>query len=123
DLDPRTADLLLALLRDRGVAAYAATSPDPDPLVTDGVDRLYVDVAAVEQARALIDDELAEPADGPGDLVAGSAGEWGAGTAEGSTWFDDDRAVDAEFASIVAGFHSAPTTGAPPWPAGEDVER
>ena len=64
DLDPGTADALLAALRDRGVAAYAAASPEPVP---DGdTDRLYVDVAAVEQARALITVELAapDPADG-----------------------------------------------------------
>src|SRR5207302_6394412 len=57
DLDPGTADALLAALRDRGVAAYAATSPEPVPDVD--TDRLYVDVAAVEQARALITVELA----------------------------------------------------------------
>ena len=37
DLDPGTADALLAALRDRGVAAYAAASPDPadrSPTVT-----------------------------------------------------------------------------------------
>ena len=31
DLDPGTADALLAALRDRGVAAYAAASPEPVP--------------------------------------------------------------------------------------------
>ncbi len=102
DLDPGTADVLLAALRDRGVAAYAAESPEPVP--EGPVDRLYVDVAEVEQARLLISDELA-------DQTGGDAPE-----ADGN-----GLDVDAEFAAIVASFHSAPA-GWGSWPADEDVD-
>jgi hypothetical protein len=113
DLDPGTADALLAALRDRGVAAYAAASPEPVP--EGDTDRLYVDVAAVEQARALItvelagteesdDDEWPDPA--TGDHADGRAG--------------DDLDMDAEFAAIVAAFHAAPAVQRP-WPAAEDM--
>ena len=66
DLDPRTADVLLAELRERGVAAYAADSPDPGP--GGPVDRLYVDAEAEEQVRSMIDDQRGpEAARSPGD--------------------------------------------------------
>jgi hypothetical protein len=116
DLDPGTADAMLAALRDCGVAAYAAATPDPVP---DGdTDRLYVDVAAVEQARLLITVQLSsaeqtEPAPGPGpDENPGRGPDAGAGPHE--------LDMDAEFAAIVASFHSAPA-GHRPWPAAEDM--
>jgi hypothetical protein len=133
DLDPGTADALLAALRDRGVAAYAAASPEPVP---DGdTDRLYVDVAAVEQARALITVELAagdvedgfdrvdpDGLGGPhlldGDLLDGDILD-----RDGRERREDELAgvdLDAEFAAIVAGFHSA-APGTHPWPDAEDV--
>ena len=114
DLDPQTADALLDALRDRGVAAYAAASPDPDPAGQESdVDRLYVDVAAVEEARALIAAGL-------------SAAELSEVLGPDDSPHDDSEAADAagldfdaEFAAIVAGFHdaSAPRT----WPEGEDL--
>jgi hypothetical protein len=123
DLPPGTVDLLLAALRDRGMAAYAATSPDLPP---DGdVDRLYVDVTALEQARALIDVELTaggEPEDlfsqeetPPDPPVRPAPLEPRA--ADGTGPFD----VDAAFDAIVAGFH-ATTEVRGVWPAAEDLE-
>ena len=135
DLDPGTADALLAALRDRGVAAYAAASPEPVP--EGDTDRLYVDVAAVEQARALITVELS--GSGPADdrierleIVDDGGlslvGDDLDGTSDGGYGRDDAdeddtlRGIDlaAEFAAIVAGFHTA---GPPdhPWPDVEDV--
>jgi hypothetical protein len=96
DLDPRSADALLDALRDRGVAAYAAASPDPVDGPEQDVDRLYVDVAAVEQARALL------------RMLADSAGP-DAGFGDDASSDPLDRLdIDAEFAAIVAEFHTSP---------------
>jgi hypothetical protein len=140
DLDPGTADALLAALRDRGVAAYAAASPEPVP--EGDTDRLYVDVAAVEQARALITVELSagdgeddfdvvarERPDGlgpdllDGDLLDGDMLDRDVHDSGGRDGRDDELAgvdLDAEFAAIVAGFHTA-APGTHPWPDAEDV--
>ena len=112
DLDPGTADALLAALRDRGVAAYAAASPEPVP--EGDTDRLYVDVAAVEQARALIHVELAGTDDPDEDWPDTAPG--GLRDAEPA----DGRDMDAEFAAIVASFHATPAAHRP-WPAAEDM--
>jgi hypothetical protein len=118
DLDRTTADLLLAELRSRGVAAYAADSPEPGP--AGQVDRLYVDAAAEAKARSMIDEQLAAssaaavatqpPATEPMPLPA----DGGVSTPEGSVDFD------AAFADIVAGFDS-PGAAVGMWPAGEDL--
>jgi hypothetical protein len=108
DLDPRTADLLLAELADRGVAAYAADSPDPGP--RGPVDRLYVDAAAEAQVRTMIDDQLATS--GPdGDLPP----------AESATPGGGDLDVDSAFADIVAGFHTT-GSGIGRWSADADSD-
>lgn len=112
DLDPGTADALLAALRDRGVAAYAAASPEPVP--EGDTDRLYVDVAAVEQARALINVELS--VDETDEDVWGDA----AGSDRPDAAAAEDLDMDAEFAAIVAAFHSSPSVQRP-WPAAEDL--
>jgi hypothetical protein len=121
DLDPGTADALLAALRDRGVAAYAAASPEPVP---DGdTDRLYVDVAAVEQARALITIELRVGDDDTIDDLAIDHLELveTRGPDRGAQPDDlDDLDMDAEFAAIVAAFHSS-AGGTGEWPASEDL--
>ena len=101
DLDPRTADVLLAELRERGVAAYAADSPDPGP--GGPVDRLYVDAEAEEQARSLIDDQrapLATPGDDPLDAAS----------------------IDSAFADIVAGFNLTSDRQLGAWSAVEELD-
>jgi hypothetical protein len=107
DLDSRTADLLLVQLRARGVAAYAADSPERGP--AGPVDRLYVDVAAEDEARSMINDQL----DGSND---DSDPPHQVGS-------DDALDFDAAFADIVAGFHQA--SASPPavgrWSADEDL--
>jgi hypothetical protein len=99
DLDPRTADVLLAELAARGVAAYAADSPEPGP--RGPVDRLYVDATAEAQVRMMIDDQLA-------------------GGAPGAP-HDDDLDVDSAFADIVAGFHTT-GSGVGRWSADSEVD-
>jgi hypothetical protein len=110
DLDPRTADLLLAELAERGVAAYAADSPDPGP--RGQVDRLYVDASAEEVVRSMIDRQL--------DGTGGSSGP-GAGSAAGT---DDpgELDIDSAFADIVAGFHQTDAPGVGRWSADEDLD-
>jgi hypothetical protein len=136
DLDPGTADVLLVALRDRGVAAYAAESPDPSSPEEGSIDRLYVDVAAVEQAKALIRGQLAGQQDDP---LAGATDDV-FDRLDGFDVFDpaeadgpdaggaDDRAgaepaldFDAEFASIVAAYHRPPPGQPQTWPAQEDL--
>ena len=113
DLDPITADVLLAELRSRGVAAYAADSPEPGP--AGQVDRLYVDATAEDQARSMIDEQLAASTDAPSAPTNPLAHPWGdAGTPQDALDFD------AAFADIVAGFHS-PAAPAGRWPADEDL--
>jgi hypothetical protein len=106
DLEPDRADALLVVLADRGVAAYAAQSPEADP--EGELDRLYVDVAAVEQARALVEHEFVE-ADSQPPAVSPDP-------------FDDLALdVDTEFAAIVSDFHSAVARRGS-WPADEDLD-
>jgi hypothetical protein len=112
DLDSRTADLLLAQLRARGVAAYAADSPDRAP--GGPVDRLYVDAAAEGEARSMIDEQLASG--------AGDTSSTGSTTAPSGPDIDFDSA----FADIVAGFHQAaggPETAVGRWSADEDLDQ
>ena len=102
DLDPTTADVLLAELAGRGVAAYAADSPEPGP--SGRVDRLYVDAAAEAEARTMIDEQLA----GAAALDAASPGS------------ADALDFDAAFADIVAGFDT-PGSAVGRWSAQEDL--
>lgn len=104
DLDPRTADVLLAELRDRGVAAYAADSPDPGP--SGAVDRLYVDATAEHQVRSMIDDQLGTIPDA-GAVPPADA---------------DAAFYDSAFADIVAGFHQSPGRQLGSWSASEDID-
>jgi hypothetical protein len=66
------------------------------------IDRLYVDRSHLTTAR---------------DYLTQLADEGGREPAR-----DDEPDIEAEWARIVAGFHTAPTGDKPPWPAAEDVE-
>jgi hypothetical protein len=125
DLDPTTADVLLAELRDRGVAAYAADSPEPGP--RGPVDRLYVDAAAEDQARTMIDEQLsasaALPAPGPAPTVPAGPGAPPAvppAPHDAPPVPGEALDYDAAFADIVAGFDS-PSSAVGRWSADEDV--
>lgn len=88
ELAPPVADHVLDVLRDEGIAAYAAPSTRTGPyLESQGarpLDQVFVTAGAVDEARALVDRLLPE--------------------------LDDDRALseDDVWASIVAAFDAAP---------------
>ncbi|MCM0677258.1 DUF308 domain-containing protein [Micromonospora phytophila] len=108
DVDPRVGEHLLDVLAAGGIAAYLQPSADLNPVTRTTtvparpVDRLYVDRSHLMTAR----DYLTQLAD------------------ETATERprDDEPDIDAEWARIVAGFHSGPTGGDNPWPAAEDVD-
>jgi hypothetical protein len=102
DLNPRVADVLLDELRDMQVAAYSQpieTSSvagfDRPEFVTEVLVRLYVDAAAVEEVRELL--EVRDPL-----LLQEN---------EDLTW-----------AQIVAGYDAPAATAVAPWPVYEDVD-
>lgn len=93
DLPPDDASAALVRLAGHRVAAYAHPAP-----ARPGVDRLYVDADATDQARQVLAD-LLHPA----------------GTA--------DRAeVETAFADIVAGFADTAADPVPRWPTVEDLD-
>ncbi|SCE89828.1 hypothetical protein GA0074695_1991 [Micromonospora viridifaciens] len=105
DVDPRVGEHLLDVLAAGGIAAYLQPSADLNPVTrtttvpSRPVDRLYVDRSHLTTAR----DYLTQLAD----------------EAEPTR---DEPDVEAEWAKIVAGFHTAPAAGSHPWPAAEDVD-
>ncbi|MFJ8578629.1 DUF308 domain-containing protein [Micromonospora sp. NPDC093277] len=107
DVDPRVGEHLLDVLAAGGIAAYLQPSADLNPVTRTTtvparpVDRLYVDRSHLTTAR----DYLTQLADD--------------GAHESSR---DEPDVEAEWAKIVAGFHTAPADGSHPWPAAEDVD-
>ncbi|MFG3686379.1 DUF308 domain-containing protein [Micromonospora sp. NPDC047740] len=108
DVDPRIGEHLLDVLAAGGIAAYLQPSADLNPITrtttvpSRPVDRLYVDRSHLTTAR----DYLTQLTD-EGDRESTR---------------DDEPDIEAEWAKIVAGFHSAPTSGSHPWPAAEDVD-
>ncbi|MEU8262905.1 DUF308 domain-containing protein [Micromonospora sp. NPDC048999] len=107
DVDPRVGEHLLDVLAAGGIAAYLQPSADLNPVTrtttvpSRPVDRLYVDRSHLTTAR----DYLTQLTD---EGARDSARE--------------EPDVDAEWAKIVAGFHTAPAAGSHPWPAAEDVD-
>ena len=108
DVDPRVGEHLLDVLAAGGIAAYLQPSADLNPVTRTTtvpprpVDRLYVDRSHLTTARdyltQLADEGVPEPAR------------------------DDEPDIEAEWAKIVAGFHTTPATGSHPWPDAEDVD-
>ncbi|MEU5905580.1 DUF308 domain-containing protein [Micromonospora sp. NPDC047527] len=109
DVDPRVGEHLLDVLAAGGIAAYLQPSADLNPVTRTTtvparpVDRLYVDRSHLTTAR----DYLTQLADE---------------TAPEQPPARDEPDIDAEWARIVAGFHTASTAGDHPWPAAEDVD-
>ncbi|MET7750955.1 DUF308 domain-containing protein [Micromonospora sp. NPDC005367] len=108
DVDPRVGEHLLDVLAAGGIAAYLQPSADLNPVTRTTtvparpVDRLYVDRSHLTTAR----DYLSQLADeGPPEQSR-----------------PDEPDIDAEWARIVAGFHTTPAAGANPWPAAEDID-
>lgn len=108
DVDPRVGEHLLDVLAAGGIAAYLQPSADLNPVTRTTtvparpVDRLYVDRSHLTTARdyltQLTDEGTPEPAR------------------------ENEPDIEAEWAKIVAGFHTAPAAGSHPWPAAEDVD-
>ncbi|MFC4021250.1 DUF308 domain-containing protein [Micromonospora sp. GCM10011542] len=109
DVDPRVGEHLLDVLAAGGIAAYLQPSADLNPVTRTTtvparpVDRLYVDRSHLTTAR----DYLTQLTDE---------------TSPEQPSRDDEPDIDAEWARIVAGFHTTATTGDRPWPASEDVD-
>ncbi|MER7456513.1 DUF308 domain-containing protein [Micromonospora sp. NPDC126480] len=108
DVDPRVGEHLLDVLAAGGIAAYLQPSADLNPVTrtttvpSRPVDRLYVDRSHLRTAR----DYLTQLADeGAADRTR-----------------DDEPDIEAEWARIVAGFHTTAGGGDSPWPAAEDVD-
>ncbi|MCI4061845.1 DUF308 domain-containing protein [Micromonospora sp. R77] len=108
DVDPRVGEHLLDVLAAGGIAAYLQPSADLNPVTRTTtvparpVDRLYVDRSHLTTAR----DYLTQLTD-EGDTEPARA---------------DEPDIEAEWARIVAGFHTAPAAGSHPWPAAEDID-
>jgi hypothetical protein len=113
DVDPRVGEHLLDVLAAVGIAAYLQPTADLNPILrattlpARPTDRLYVDRAQLAVAR----EHLHKVTDGlpPTAAPAPPADP----TAEPD--------IEAEWAKIVAGFHTSVDPTATPWPATEDL--
>jgi hypothetical protein len=109
DVDPRVGEHLLDVLAAAGIAAYLQPSADLDPVTRTTTvpprltDRLYVDRAHLVTAREYLTQLTDE-----------------ATTDEPAAPAEPD--IDAEWARIVAGYHTEPGLDDRPWPAAEDLD-
>jgi hypothetical protein len=118
DVDPRVGEHLLDVLAAGGIAAYLQPSSDLNPILRTTTfparptDRLYVDRAHLEVAREHL------------TRLADSAGPTGAAPRQGARADSpaDQPAVDAEWAKIIAGFHTTVDPTSAPWPASEGLD-
>ncbi|MGK5684649.1 DUF308 domain-containing protein [Actinoplanes sp. URMC 104] len=113
DVDPRVGEHLLDVLAAGGIAAYLQPTADLNPILrattlpARPIDRLYVDRAHLEVAREHLHKatggEPPTPPPPPRDPTA-------------------EPDVEAEWAKIVAGFHTSVDPTSAPWPAAEGIE-
>jgi hypothetical protein len=121
DVDPRVGEHLLDVLAAGGIAAYLQPSADLNPILrtttfpSRPTDRLYVDKEHLTTAREHLD-RLADVVGPTG--VNGAAPRQGPQPASSSSQPD----VDAEWARIVAGFHTTIDPTSAPWPAAEGID-
>ena len=117
DVDPRVGEHLLDVLAASGIAAYLQPASDLNPVTRTTTvparptDRLYVDRQHLKTAREYVD-RLADD-DTPAARPAGATTTPAAATAPD---------IDAEWARLVAGFHTEVDPAARPWPAAEQVD-
>ncbi|WP_433302532.1 DUF308 domain-containing protein [Actinoplanes sp. CA-030573] len=109
DVDPRVGEHLLDVLQAVGIAAYLQPTADLNPILrattlpSRPTDRLYVDRAYLEDARAhLLKETGGQPPTPPADPTR-------------------EPDIEAEWAKIVAGFHTTVDPTAAPWPAAEGL--
>ncbi|MEU4236673.1 DUF308 domain-containing protein [Actinoplanes sp. NPDC026619] len=113
DVDPRVGEHLLDVLQAVGIAAYLQPTADLNPILrattlpARPTDRLYVDRAHLDVAR----EHLHQVTDG--------APPTSPPTAPADPTREPD--IEAEWAKIVAGFHSPVDPTAAPWPASEEL--
>ncbi|MGX7675375.1 DUF308 domain-containing protein [Plantactinospora sp. DSM 117369] len=111
DVDPRLGEHLLDVLAAGGIAAYLQPSADLNPVTRTTtvpprpVDRLYVDRSFLATARDYLT-QLADE-DPSGQPPAPRP--------------DPDPDVEAEWARIVAGYHTEVAAEGRSWPAAEDL--
>jgi hypothetical protein len=108
DVDPRVGEHLLDVLQAVGIAAYLQPTADLNPILrattlpSRPTDRLYVDRTYLEAARAHLLKETGGQPPTPPDPTR-------------------EPDIEAEWAKIVAGFHTTIDPTAAPWPASEDL--
>jgi hypothetical protein len=109
DVDPRVGEHLLDVLQAVGIAAYLQPTADLNPILrattlpSRPTDRLYVDRTYLEAARVhLLKETGGQPPTPPPDPTR-------------------EPDIEAEWAKIVAGFHTTVDPTATPWPASEDL--
>jgi len=110
DVDPRVGEHLLDVLQAAGIAAYLQPTADLNPILrattlpARPTDRLYVDRTHLDTARAHLHQVTGGiPPTPPADPTA-------------------EPDIDAEWAKIVAGFHTTVDPTAVPWPASEEID-
>jgi hypothetical protein len=120
DVDPRVGEHLLDVFAGEGIAAYLQPSADLNPILRATTlpgrptDRLYVDRAHLAEARATLN----RLTGGISPIPPAPPRHENRPDAGGS-----QRDVDAEWAKIVAGFHTAADpTADTPWPAAEGID-
>jgi hypothetical protein len=118
DVDPRIGEHLLDVLGASGIAAYLQPTADLNPILrattlpARPTDRLYVDRVHLETARDFLHKATGgePPTPPPADPTAAPE-------------VTPQSDVDAAWAEIIAGFHTAPDpTAETPWPAAEGIE-
>jgi len=119
DVDPRVADALLSVLRDEGIAAYAA----PAPAVTGGlmeprlpeapIDRIWADELQVDRAKQVVSKHAGEP-------PAADTGAVDTGVADAVPAEEPD--IDTAWQQVLASLQSTSSSPVPPWPVSEDVD-
>jgi hypothetical protein len=110
DVDPRVGEHLLDVLAAGGIAAYLQPTADLNPILrattlpARPIDRLYVDRTQLDTAREHLHKVTGglPPTPPPADPTA-------------------EPDIEAEWAKIVAGFHTTVDPTAPPWPAAEGI--
>jgi hypothetical protein len=114
DVDPRVGEHLLDVLALEGIAAYLQPSADQNPILrattlpSRPTDRLFVDRTHLADARATM------------TRLTGTAGAVSAEPVDDRPGAGGSQSeVDAEWARIIAGFHS---TAEPTWPSAESLD-
>ena len=129
DLDPQLADVVLDLLRDEGIAAYATPAVARPaagivvPRTDRPLDRVYADAEAAPRARGVLQGRLPQlraDHDAVPDAVPDPAGPQPAAAEPRGRDITPDE--DEAWAGLVASYDAPAADPVRPWPASEDVE-